>query len=71
MGWSVIDDNSNLQKYVFSYTSKTELLSLQKSFAKTQSIIEPQHEISNKVVCATSKGLDQPVHIACTYAQSN
>ena len=23
---------------------------------------EPQHEISNNVVCATSKGLYQPVH---------
>ena len=23
---------------------------------------EPQHEISNKVVCATSKGSDQPAH---------
>ena len=25
-------------------------------------IIELQHEISNKVVCATSKGSDQPAH---------
>ena len=25
-------------------------------------IYEPWHEISNKVVCATSKGSDQPVH---------
>ena len=25
-------------------------------------IFEPQHEISNNVVCATSKGSDQPVH---------
>ena len=23
---------------------------------------EPRHEISNNVVCATSKGSDQPVH---------
>ena len=23
---------------------------------------EPEHEISNNVVCATSKGSDQPVH---------
>ena len=23
---------------------------------------KPQHEISNNVICATSKGLDQPVH---------
>ena len=27
-----------------------------------QSIIEPRHEISNNVVCATSKGSDQPAH---------
>ena len=26
-------------------------------------IIEPRHEISNNVVCATSKGSDQPVHM--------
>ena len=25
--------------------------------------IEPRHEISNNVVCATSKGLDQPTHM--------
>ena len=25
-------------------------------------IIEPRHEMSNNVVCATSKGSDQPVH---------
>ena len=25
-------------------------------------IYEPQHEISNNVVCATSEGSDQPVH---------
>ena len=24
---------------------------------------EPQHEISNNVVCATSKGSDQPAHM--------
>ena len=24
---------------------------------------EPQHEISNNVVCATSKALDQPAHM--------
>ena len=26
-------------------------------------LIEPRHEISNNVVCATSKGLDQPAHM--------
>ena len=28
---------------------------------------EPQHEISNNLVCSTSKGTDQPAH----YAQSD
>ena len=28
-----------------------------------QSIFEPRHEISNNVVCATSKGSDQPAHM--------
>ena len=28
----------------------------------TKVIIEPRHEISNNVVCATSKGSDQPAH---------
>ena len=27
------------------------------------SLYEPQHEISNNVVCATSKGSDQPEHM--------
>ena len=26
-------------------------------------IYEPRHEVSNNVVCATSKALDQPVHM--------
>ena len=29
---------------------------------KSKVIIEPRHEISNNVICATSKGSDQPVH---------
>ena len=32
------------------------------SRATRRSIFEPQHEISNNVVCAKSKGLYQPVH---------
>ena len=28
-----------------------------------QNIYEPRHEISNNVVCATSKGSDQPAHM--------
>ena len=27
------------------------------------SAFEPQHDISNNVVCATSKGSDQPAHM--------
>ena len=26
-------------------------------------VFEPQHKISNNVVCATSKGSDQPAHM--------
>ena len=29
----------------------------------TQTVYEPRHEISNNVVCATSKGSDQPAHM--------
>ena len=32
------------------------------SKAKCQSSFEPRHEISYNVVCATSKGSDQPAH---------
>ena len=30
--------------------------------APRRSAFEPRHEISNNVVCATSKGSDQPAH---------
>ena len=30
---------------------------------------EPQHEITNNMVCATSKGSDQPAHTACAYVK--
>ena len=30
---------------------------------KVRGIIEPQHVISNNVVCATSRGSDQPAHM--------
>ena len=33
------------------------------TFIKSKNNIEPQHEISNNVECATSKGSDQPVHM--------
>ena len=31
-------------------------------FDTLNNIYEPRHEISNNVVCATSKGSDQPAH---------
>ena len=31
---------------------------------------EPVHEISNNVVCATSKGSDQPAHTSLEYSMS-
>ena len=31
-------------------------------FKKGKNAFEPRHEISNNVVCATSKASDQPVH---------
>ena len=34
----------------------------QKQLNQDTALIEPQHEISNSVVCATSKGSDQPAH---------
>ena len=33
---------------------------------KTPNTDEPRHDISNNVVCATSKGSDQPVHTLLT-----
>ena len=32
------------------------------SSSSLSSLYEPRHEISNNVVCATSKGSDQPAH---------
>ena len=32
-------------------------------YNQTVTIIEPRHEISNNVVCATSKTSDQPTHM--------
>ena len=32
---------------------------------KQQMTNEPQHEISNNVVCVTSKASDQPAHMRC------
>ena len=37
-------------------------LNLRPRMCAIDRLIEPQHEIFNNVVCATSKGSDQPVH---------
>ena len=41
-------------------STRTVQESLMSSF---RDIIEPRHEISNNVVCATSKASDQPAHM--------
>ena len=35
---------------------------LQQYLVEMLTLFEPQHEISNNVVCATSKASDQPAH---------
>ena len=41
---------------------RSDILALYISKAGSFYIIEPVHEISNKMVCATSKASDQPAH---------
>ena len=53
--------NRKLQRLVRVYTCQNVKL-LEISCCGSYIIIEPMHEISNDVVCATSKGSDQPVH---------
>ena len=49
--------------FVWEFTYKGEkLFHLTVELVRVK-IIEPRHEISNNVVCATSKGTDQPVHM--------
>ena len=38
------------------------LFCLQRLSAEDKNIIDPVHEISNNVICATSKASDQPAH---------
>ena len=40
------------------------------SFKNLKQIIEPGHEISNNVLCATSKGSDQLAHDRCSLIRS-
>ena len=54
-------------KYIFRQDTSTDeenealFLKVQDYILKSK-IFEPRHEISNNVVCATSKGSDQPAH---------
>ena len=41
------------------------VLKLERSDKKNKIKFEPRHEISNNVVCATSKASDQPAHTLC------
>ena len=38
-------------------------LSIYSSSSQNKNTYEPRHEISNNVICATSKGSDQPAHM--------
>ena len=51
----------NVSKLNFLFKFNQPFKVLNPVYAKK--IIEPQHEISNNVVCATSKGSDQPAHM--------
>ena len=47
-----------LQKFPADYKSSKEI----KKSIKMLMTFEPQHDISNNVVCVTSKASDQPAH---------
>ena len=51
------------QSEFISRPNKTFVSSSKNAFQENCiKIIEPRHEISNNVVCATSNGSDQPAH---------
>ena len=55
-------------QYTASLVSKCEngtIHSSKGSMVPYRLLFEPVHEISNNVVCATSKGSDQPAHMRC------
>ena len=54
-----------LSNYINAGTIMESLFTPSACFNKTK--FEPRHEISNNVVCATSKGSEQP----CAYAQTD
>ena len=62
--WALFDDTDRLTKgkhcpqiILFLFCTKSTI-----SFYMNHDIIEPRHEISNNVVCVTSKASDQPAH---------
>ena len=57
---STITDVSQIDGYKV-YCSDTEVG--KQGDLQVYNIIEPRHEISNNLVCATSKASDQPAHM--------
>ena len=47
-------NENNIKDYLFHWQRSNDI--------KSKIIIDPQHKISNKVVCSTSKASDQPAH---------
>ena len=52
--------NSGNTGTINTFTQRTKRINDQYYLASYKIIIEPVHEISNNVVCATSKAADQP-----------
>ena len=56
------------ERVIFYFTNHvfylcTDTVSYKDRFDKHQIIYEPRHNISNNVLCATSKGSDPPAHM--------
>ena len=56
------DETAHMSRVVFPRSSAFQKLFVGLLSSLLQEIIEPVHEISNNVVCATSKGSDRPAH---------
>ena len=54
--------NSELESKTLKYTSLSYYVMWSHDMLLNNTINEPVHEISNNVVCATSKASDQPAH---------
>ena len=53
--------NSVIRRFI--NRSQTDIIDFTSKFIDLEFIIEPVHEISHNVVCATSKVSDQPAHM--------